>query len=249
MERVLQRAEEEEEANPFDLDLGLGLGLGAGPQGPGPQGPGGGGGVTAPDDIDLELDALLPSAAASRCATPSAAPPTLLQRPFSGRAQGPQPAAAEPGGSPSGDRPTSASSSAASQSLSRPGTSSGAGGVQTGMSPIAAAALHGHPVLMAAAGVAPDGTPRAGGGGLSGGLLPAHVYEDPPAAARALRAINARLAAFEAEHVWDEGGQLADFKAPLKQQGAGAAELVGPVRGLHSTSCPTGGKHGALGAS
>ncbi|GIL93239.1 hypothetical protein Vretifemale_20635 [Volvox reticuliferus] len=206
VEAVLARNDDEGAAiNPFDLES-------AATYGSLPDG----GSATAvaaddgepladPDDIDLELDMMLPSASASACVTPSAAAP--LPRPLSARL------AEADGGAGGGLRPLSASS----YLPSRPGTSSGPTG---GMSPIAAAALHGHPALLAAAfaGGAAGTRASATGGGGGGGLLPERVYDDPRAAARALRAINARLAAFESEHLWDEHGVLADFKSISSSQ-------------------------------
>lgn len=46
----------------------------------------------------------------------------------------------------------------------------------------------------------------------AGDVPPAVVALSQAAAARKLAAINARLAAYEADHIWDEDGTLADFK-------------------------------------
>ncbi|GLC33385.1 hypothetical protein PLESTM_000055600 [Pleodorina starrii] len=217
LETVLKRNDEEGAAiNPFDLES-------AATYGAGPVAAVGAGTAAAAassdvwadtDDIDLDIDMLLPSASTSACATPSlAAAPRL--RPLSARRL--TEADGGGGGGAGALRPLSASSYTSS---SRPGTSSGLIG---GMSAIAAAALHGHPALLAAsaaaaAAAAGGGSLRASAAGGAGRLLPERVYEDPRVAARALRAINARLAAFESEHLWDESGGLADFKSVVAQQ-------------------------------
>ncbi|EFJ40569.1 hypothetical protein VOLCADRAFT_99621 [Volvox carteri f. nagariensis] len=210
VEAVLRRNDDEGAAiNPFDLESAATYG--SVPEGAdGAEGVGGGGvGGTSfadPDDIDLDLDMFLPSTStsASTCVTPSAAAP--MPRPLSARLT-------EANGGGGAMRPLSAMSYSSS---SRPGTSSGPAG---GLSPLAAAALHGHPALLAAgAGLRNSGIGGGGGGGGATGLLPERVYDDPRAAARALRAINARLAAFESEHLWDESGALADFKSVTATQ-------------------------------
>jgi hypothetical protein len=158
--------------------------------------------AVGPEDLELTLrlsmEGLLPSAAA---AGPDHGPGSMPL-----------------GGSQALERhsrPTSASmeDTSSSPGPSRPGTA----GPRSGLSALAAAALHGHPALRAAAG--------AGPGAAGPGALPSRVYEDPRWAARALRAINARLAAFEAEHVWDEDGGLADFKAAQPRTRPDAAAL------------------------
>ncbi|GIL64219.1 hypothetical protein Vafri_18139 [Volvox africanus] len=215
VEAVLARNDEEGAAiNPFDLESAATYG--SVPDGGSATGAADDDGeaLADPEEIDLELDMMLPSASASACATPSAAAP--LPRPLSARLT------EADSGAGGGLRPLSASS----YSSSRPGTSSGPAG---GMSPLAAAALHGHPALLAAAFAgAAAGTRASAAGGGGGGLLPERVYEDPRAAARALRAINARLAAFESEHLWDERGALADFKSITSAQQQGANQQQQP---------------------
>ncbi|GLI66889.1 hypothetical protein VaNZ11_010886 [Volvox africanus] len=215
VEAVLARNDDEGAAiNPFDLESAATYGNM--PDGGSATGVADDDGeaVADPDKIDLELDMMLPSASASACTTPSAAAP--LPRPLSARLT------EADSGAGAGLRPLSASS----YSSSRPGTSSGLAG---GMSPLAAAALHGHPALLAAAFAgAAAGTRASAAGDGGGGLLPERLYDDPRAAARALRAINARLAAFESEHLWDERGALADFKSISSAQQKGANQKQQP---------------------
>ncbi|KAG2426440.1 hypothetical protein HYH02_014798 [Chlamydomonas schloesseri] len=224
VEAVLQR-DDEDSVNPFDLDSAAAYAGGAG------QLAGGGPAAASLDDIELELDMLLPSAA-SAAPTPSAASgaaAAALHRQFSSSrgADGPDSGAADDGGGED-VRPSSASSAL---SLSRPGTASGT----PGLSAIAAAALHGHPALLAAGGVRDSFTAGSG-------LLPERVYEDPKVASRALRAINARLAAFESEHLWDDSGALADFKAlPTGASGAGGAPGAGRVAATDLQSAGSAG--------
>ncbi|PNW71132.1 hypothetical protein CHLRE_17g747897v5 [Chlamydomonas reinhardtii] len=223
VEAVLQR-DDEESINPFDLDSAAAYAEGVGPlAGAGPA-------AASPDDIELELDMLLPSAA-SAAPTPSAASgaaAAALHRQFSS-ARGPEGASHTVADSGAEDRRPS--SALPAFSASRPGTATGTGG----LSAIAAAALHGHPALLAAGGVRDSFTAGSG-------LLPERVYEDPRAASRALRAINARLAAFESEHMWDDSGSLADFKSlPTAGGVAGAGPAAaGPAAppGMQSPSGP-----------
>ncbi|KAG2425231.1 hypothetical protein HXX76_013816 [Chlamydomonas incerta] len=226
VEAVLQR-DDEDSVNPFDLHSAAAYAGGAGPlAGMGP--------TVASEDIELELDMLLPSAA-SAAPTPSAASGAAaagLHRQFSSARglEGASSNAADDGGEDR--RPSSAASAF---SASRPGTASDTGG----LSAIAAAALHGHPALLAAGGVRDSF--NAGSG-----LLPERVYEDPKAASRALRAINARLAAFESEHLWDDSGSLADFKSLQTAGGASAAATAarvaaaGPAAAALDTQSPGG---------
>eukprot|EP00198_Chlamydomonas_reinhardtii_P014255 XP_001703592.1 predicted protein [Chlamydomonas reinhardtii] len=121
--------------------------------------------AASPDDIELELDMLLPSAA-SAAPTPSAASgaaAAALHRQFSS-ARGPEGASHTVADSGAEDRRPS--SALPAFSASRPGTATGT-------------------ALLAAGGVRDSFTAGSG-------LLPERVYEDPRAASRALRAINAR---------------------------------------------------------